>query len=363
MKNLFLLLLVVLLAGCAPKDQFTLKFNLKDGAGQKVLLQKPEGRELVTIDSVLLDDAGKGELTGKIDIVEILYLTVETEKSVPNPVFLDNGVYKVSGRADSLEFAGKGLVMEFVDYNKMMNTFSEEARAISRKLRDVNRGGNPDDVAKLYAAYDSLEMEWNRADSVYIADHTASHVSVYLLMKQFYEMNSTQLEEALGRLDESVHNSKYYQFMDEKLKALKRVAIGEPYVDFSLPQPDGETLELSTLIGENVLMIDFWASWCNPCRRANPEVVRMYNEYHEKGFDILGVSLDRDREAWLKAIEDDGLVWHQVSDLKFWESEGAALYAVSSIPATVLIDRKGVIRARNLRGPALAAMVDQLVNE
>ncbi len=231
------------------------------------------------------------------------------------------------------------------------------------QYREASMTGDVDKVNQVYASYDALEKEWKAADSSYIAENPTSHVAVYLLRKTFYEMDAAQLEQALSVFDESVHNSSYYQFMSDKLKAMKRVAIGEPYVDFSLPTPDGNMLELSSLIGENVLMIDFWASWCRPCRMANPEVVSIYNAYKDKGFDIIGVSLDRDRNAWLQAIEDDGLVWHHVSDLKYWESEGAAMYAVTAIPHTVIIDKKGMIRAKNMHGPALVSTIEQLLNE
>jgi len=363
MKKLIILLAAVLIAGCAPKDQYTLKIALKDAADQKVILQKSVNRELVTIDSVQLDNAGKGIMQGKIDIIEILYIKVDNNDIRPVPIFLDNGSYKVTGRSDSLSFEGKGLVSEFVDYNNMIKKFNDETNLLSDKYQEANMKGDSEAISRIYAAYDSIEAKWKQADSLYIVENTSSHVAVYLLMRSFFEMDAEQLEKALSIYDESVHNSRYYQFMDEKLKAMKRVAIGEPYVDFTLPAPDSTMLELSSLIGENVLMIDFWASWCRPCRMANPEVVGIYNAYRDKGFDILGVSLDRNRESWLKAIEDDGLVWHHVSDLKYWDSEGAALYAVSSIPHTVIIDRKGVIRAKNLHGPALVAMIEQLVNE
>ena len=110
------------------------------------------------------------------------------------------------------------------------------------------------------------------------------------------------------------------------------------------------------------VLIDFWASWCGPCRKENPNVVRLYNQYKDKNFEIFGVSLDQDREKWLKAIQDDNLTWTHVSDLKFWQSAAAQLYNVNSIPATVLIDPQGKIVAKNLRGQALEDKVAQLIN-
>jgi len=129
--------------------------------------------------------------------------------------------------------------------------------------------------------------------------------------------------------------------------------------EISLNTPDGDVLKLSDLKGKYVL-VDFWASWCKPCRRENPNVVKAYNKYKDKGFEILGVSLDRDRARWLQAIEADGLTWKHVSDLKYFQCEAAVTYGVSAIPFTVLVDREGKIIAQNLRGPSLERKLEEL---
>ncbi len=141
----------------------------------------------------------------------------------------------------------------------------------------------------------------------------------------------------------------------------KDVAIGKPYKDFALETPEGEMLKVSEVHQGNVLLIDFWASWCSPCREANPELVAMYADYHEKGFDILGVSLDSDKSSWLKAIEDDNLTWKQISDVKGWECEGSKLYGVPAIPHAVLLDREGIIIAKNLHGEELREAIEALL--
>lgn len=138
----------------------------------------------------------------------------------------------------------------------------------------------------------------------------------------------------------------------KKIKKASRLAIGSKAPDFTQETPEGEALSLSDLRGKYVL-IDFWASWCGPCRRENPNVVRLYNEYQEAGFTILGVSLDKTRDRWLKAIETDGLTWHHVSDLKGWRNAVAQDYEIRSIPRTILVDPEGVIIGKNLRGGSL----------
>lgn len=131
------------------------------------------------------------------------------------------------------------------------------------------------------------------------------------------------------------------------------------YTDISLPGPQGQTVKVSDYVGKNrLVMIDFWASWCGPCMGEMPYVVKAYEMFHDKGLEIVGVSLDKDKASWLAAIEQTGQKWPQMSDLKGWDSEGAALYGIQSIPANVLINEQGEIVARDLRGDALLEEIE-----
>lgn len=147
--------------------------------------------------------------------------------------------------------------------------------------------------------------------------------------------------------------------MSSRLESIKRMMIGVPAPDFTLQTPDGKEVSLSSYKGKYVL-VDFWASWCRPCRMENPNVVAMYNRYKDKGFEVFGVSLDQNKDAWKKAIEDDKLTWQHGSDLKGWQSAPAALYGITSIPHSILIDKTGKIIARQLRGEQLGAKLEEI---
>ena len=153
-------------------------------------------------------------------------------------------------------------------------------------------------------------------------------------------------------LNEFPEKNSFSLMIEQNVKALRQFAMGSVPPEINLQTPDGKSLALSSMKGQ-VVMLDFWASWCRPCRAENPNVVKLYNKYHGKGFEVLGVSLDKDKDPWLQAIATDGLTWKHVSDLQGWQSSAARDYSVTSIPMTFLLDKEGKIIGKNLRGPAL----------
>lgn len=146
----------------------------------------------------------------------------------------------------------------------------------------------------------------------------------------------------------------------QQVMRIQGIQIGSEAPEIALKTPEDNVLKLSSLRGKYILL-DFWASWCGPCRRENPNVVRIFNKFKDKDFDIYSVSLDQERNAWLKAIEKDGMIWHHVSDLQFWNSAAAAAYGVQAIPATFLLDKEGKIIAKNLRGEELEKTLEEIL--
>lgn len=170
--------------------------------------------------------------------------------------------------------------------------------------------------------------------------------------------------EVMDILDKGLYNAYpqniYVAQLHKQVAEERRLGIGQEAPEITLSNPDGKTVSLSSLRG-NIVLIDFWASWCGPCRKENPNVVLLYEKYHAKGFEIFSVSLDKTREAWVKAIADDHLTWTHVSDLGYWKSAPAILYGVTSIPFTVLLDRNGKIIAKKLRGESLELKLAELL--
>ena len=149
------------------------------------------------------------------------------------------------------------------------------------------------------------------------------------------------------------------QALQNRVSILKSVEVGQVAPDFTMNDSTGKPVMLSSLKGK-VLLVDFWASWCMPCREENPNLVALYGKYHPKGFDIFGVSFDSKRDRWLKAIADDSLTWTHVSDLSGWDNAAGKLYGIRSIPSNVLLDTTGVIIAKNLRGDDLKVKLEEL---
>lgn len=209
---------------------------------------------------------------------------------------------------------------------------------------------------RIHAEGDSFDI------TAFLTANPSSVAAAYILYRDFsYRLSKEEIDRNLKLLSSSLDGTEYVSVLRELSQILERVAIGQPASDFALPNINGDTLRLSDFLGKGYLLLDFWASWCPPCRRENPNLIALYRQYHDKGFDIFAVSLDEERDNWLKAIDDDNLTWIHVSDLAFWDSAPAHLYGVRAIPSNVLIAPDGTIIARNLRGEELAVQLSELI--
>lgn len=231
---------------------------------------------------------------------------------------------------------------------------------------DFELSGSKETSLQIIAYYNAINEKWPKAEIArYMSDNENSLIAIQtgLAFLTSSPEDYSHVRKLVNKVDADLHGSPYADefkefiaYYDEKANTASnsgqfKIAVGQPAPEIALPNPDGEVMRLSDLKGK-VVLLDFWASWCGPCRRANPHVVSIYNKYKNDGFTVFSVSLDRNgqKDRWVNAIKQDNLTWEShVSDLKFWQSAPAQLYGVTAIPATFLLDREGIIRALNPR--------------
>jgi peroxiredoxin len=283
-------------------------------------------------------------------------------------VYLEQGTIKVTtpDSASKATIQGTPLNASAAQLKAQLKPLRTEYDALLKQYMAGRAAQMPaPELAQIEARADANEDAQREMQYAYITAHPDDRFSLFVLPQAVgyapeakdYATRFAQLSPRLRAMPQGVR-------IADKIKQLERVAVGATAPDFTQATPDGKPLTLSSLRGKYVL-IDFWASWCGPCRRENPNVVAAYNKFKDKGFTILGVSLDKDtgREAWLKAIEKDGLAWNQVSDLKYWQNAAAKDYGVQAIPQNFLIDPSGKIVATNLRGEKLQETLSQLLSQ
>jgi peroxiredoxin len=361
-KLIWIILAIISLQACnESKEVYNIEVNLDGSEGKWIKLMAREDRNYVTYDSALAVSGAPALLSKGVEGVSTMYLTVEdSEGSIT--MLIENRNYKVTGTLEDYMISTNSKAQNDLNaYNEKLKPITEKMSEMVAVLRKGPDPENQQAYESLRDAYYELYDQQEELDSVYIAENPSSFATVLALRGTFYIFETEQLEAELTRLDDPLKQMEEYKYMEGKLERMKAVDIGQQYTDFGLETPEGKILKISDVHNGNVLLIDFWASWCGPCRQANPEVVKIYNQYHDAGFNIIGVSLDRDSASWVKAIADDHLTWNHISDLKYWNSEGAELYGVTAIPHTVLIDRDGIITAKNLDGDELREAIESLL--
>lgn len=303
-------------------------------------------------------------LSGRVEGVEsgIVYLQKFRNKTfdVIDSSEIVNGEFSFSKDVELPEIYGlsldstKGSFLLFLDENKAYVVLDS-----ANYYRNTTVEGS--ELHNLYVDYKSQR---NVEIDSFIRQHPSSLVSAYALYRDYsYRLTPEQIRSNIDLLDPSLRNTPYVETLEELIPTLEEVAVGNEAPNFTATDTEGNSVELADHIGKSkYVFLDFWASWCGPCRRENPNIVRAYEEYKDKGFDIFAVSLDHSKVGWLAAIEKDKLTWTNVTDLKHWDSEPAKLYGVRAIPSNFLIDENGVIVAKNLKGEDLHNTLNDLLN-
>ena len=361
--------LTLLLALSAGAQTATVKGILRNAPGESVYLNRAEGRSLIAIDTALVDAKGNFAFTVKTDKEQFLllntakhkdavvYLMIEPKDKITIELEYDSDIDymrllsgKGSKNIEVYHLFNEELYKSLTDYKKVKLELANPAISQARKQ-------------ELNAQTQQMQNSRNEAIEKLLSQHSNVLISAFLVT--YFEERSTDYI----KLYESIANGLKKKYPDNEFvknvvhKVETTIVPGGMAPEIAMKDPTGKERKLSDLRGK-VVLIDFWASWCGPCRMENPNVVRLYKKYHDKGFDIYSVSLDKTRDKWLEAIQRDGLEWdNHVSDLNGWTSTGGATYGITSIPATVLVDREGRVIARNLRGPDLAKKLQEIFGE
>lgn len=248
-----------------------------------------------------------------------------------------------------------------------MQQYQKAFEPLIKRAQDLNliaKNVNPEDEPaknSFRKKADEFSQDVIKTGTEFIKGHPTSIASIWLLMNELRtRLDGEEFQRLFNSLDPSVKNGQYGQSVTAYIKSLKVSAVNIEADDFSQTDAKGQPVKLSSFRGKYVL-VDFWASWCGPCRQENPNVVKAYNKYKDKNFTILGVSLDDNRDRWLRAISQDDLHWTQVSDLRGWGNEVAVQYGIQSIPSNFLVSPDGKIIARNLRGEELEAKLQEVL--
>ncbi|HBC79032.1 MAG TPA: hypothetical protein DEO60_00170 [Bacteroidales bacterium] len=362
-KYFFLPLIAMAIAACSSEPHYVINAKIEGADSVTFLLQKIEAGKIVAIDSAF---AEKGSFTmkgGSIKYPDLVLLSARNTR-MRTQFFLENTEITITGKLDSLygaKITGSKTQDEYNNFVNSLSTFSDKYNTIYNDYQMAEQTGDTAKAAQLMKEIEKGEKEMTQMQKDFVRNNPSSFAAPQILSGLTYDMEGSEIETYINAMDTAVANTETIKNLRTRVEKMKASAIGQKAPDFTLNDPEGNPVSLYSKVGAKLLLVDFWAAWCGPCRQENPNVVKVFNEYNKKGFDVFGVSLDRTKDDWVKAIANDKLTWTHVSDLQYWNSAAAQLYGVSAIPANFLLDEKGVIIGRNLRGEVLYNKVKEVL--
>ncbi|MBP1613888.1 MAG: resA 8 [Bacteroidetes bacterium] len=349
------------LASCTGNKGYTVKGTVEGAAdGDTVFLQERADRQFNKLDTAIIKD-GTFAFEGVQDSTVNRYLTyAKGEEQLIMDFFLENGKIEVKLGKEDDSATGTPSNNAYQEFRAQLNAINKKQSAIYESMGDTTLTDKQKE-AKI-KEMNGLESEMMTTIKAGIEKNISNTVGVFLLGQYNYYMEYPEIEPLLAKIPANFQKNESILQLKELVSVAKKSAVGQKFVDFSMLTPDGKPMKLSDYAGKGkVVLVDFWASWCGPCRQEMPNLVKAYAKYKSKGFEIVGVSLDKDGQSWKDGIAQLNITWPQMSDLKFWDSEGSKLYAIRSIPHVVLIDKDGTIIARGLHGEELQAKLAELI--
>jgi thiol-disulfide isomerase/thioredoxin len=358
--------------------------KLSNPSGEMIYLQDVNTGKGISLDSCKLNENGEFSFQTKVAAKGFYNLTI-TPGNFATLILDPAEKVFITGNAKNMGYTyqvqGSIDTKLYIDFNTFAMENRKKLSSIKQKQDSIQNlfsyyANQNKDQKKLDSLSSSLEPGFNKLSeqSMILVKEADSYAASFIDKNpsSFANLAALQLfsnKEASFPYFEKVSSDMKKKYPEQKnLKAfyeyvdkMKKLNVGSVAPEIKLNTPEGKELALSSLRGK-VVLIDFWASWCGPCRKENPNVVRIYAAYHKKGFEVYSVSLDKDKNAWIKAIADDKLTWTHVSDLGYWQSAVVPLYEIKGIPMTILLDKEGKIVAKNLRGKELESKIAEILN-
>lgn len=342
--------------------------------GMRVYLKASDERGTQTPQDTAIVMNETFSFDGKVDYPQMWFLSVDNVSGIV-PIMVENEEISVNFDKNEIQnstVAGTKSNKALIDYNKGFKELLDKRNALNQQYATIANTADSIAIEKLTAEFTATNEELRAFPIQFLKTQNDNFMALSLIENLLRSKpdDLTEIDAAYNNLTTDIKNSVYGTMVGTKLNDLKKqneslamLNVGKVAPDFSAPDPNGKQISLNEIKGKATI-IDFWAAWCGPCRKENPNVVRIYNKYHDKGLEIIGVSLDRQgqKDKWLKAIEDDKLTWHHVSNLDYFNDPVARQYNIQAIPATFILDADGKIVAKNLRGQALEDKIAEMLN-
>ncbi len=357
----------ILLISC-QNNNYTIKGAIEgDGyEATNVYLQKMTEDAMVTTDTATVVN-GEFTFTGVADSADLRFIlldeSVNPKQENRVPVLLEPG--KITVTVDST------ITVSGTKTNSAYNGFKVDQRVLINQIKSVverfnkarNEGTLTDELeAEVKEEYDNISGQLTELNYSFLKNNMNNQLGQYVFLTSYSMFESDQQKELIGLSDINFKENARIKRISKRLESLENVAIGKEYVDFTLKDTEGNEVSLSDYVGKgDYVLIDFWAAWCGPCRQEMPNVVAAYEKYKSKGFQVVGVSFDREYDDWTSGIKELNMTWPQMSDLLYWDSPVVELYAIQGIPHTVLLDGEGVIIGKDIRGSALDEKLSELM--